>query len=62
MGRFRKTLDDCELMELSLQNRRFTWSNERQEPTMRIINWGFRPLPVNAQSPGQDAKKGGLQI
>jgi exonuclease III len=41
MGRFRKTLDDCELMELSLQNRRFTWSNERQEPTMVRLDRAF---------------------
>jgi hypothetical protein len=34
MGKFRRTLDDCELMEIALQNRRYTWSNERQNPTM----------------------------
>lgn len=27
MGKSRAVLDDCELMETSLQNRRFTWSN-----------------------------------
>lgn len=27
MGKSRAALDDCELMETSLQNRRFTWSN-----------------------------------
>jgi endonuclease/exonuclease/phosphatase family metal-dependent hydrolase len=34
MGSFRHTLDCCELFEFSLQNRRFTWSNEREQPTL----------------------------
>lgn len=34
MGKFRRTLDDCELMELTLHNRRYTWSNERENPTL----------------------------
>lgn len=34
MGKFRRTLDDCELMEIALQNRRYTWSNERENPTL----------------------------
>jgi hypothetical protein len=34
MGKFRRTLDDCELLELSLQNRRYTWSNDQQNPTL----------------------------
>jgi hypothetical protein len=34
MGKFRRTLDDCELMELTLHNRRCTWSNERENPTL----------------------------
>jgi hypothetical protein len=29
MGKFRRALDDCELIETALQNRRYTWSNER---------------------------------
>jgi hypothetical protein len=29
MGRFRHALDGCELFELTLQNRKLTWSNER---------------------------------
>lgn len=33
-GKFRRALDDCELMELSLQNRKYTWSNERENPTL----------------------------
>jgi hypothetical protein len=34
MSRFRRTLDFCELKELSLQNRKYTWSNERRRPTL----------------------------
>jgi endonuclease/exonuclease/phosphatase family metal-dependent hydrolase len=34
MGRFRHALDRCELLEFALQNRRFTWSNEREQPTL----------------------------
>jgi exonuclease III len=34
MSRFRRTLDFCELKELSLQNRKYTWSNEQRRPTM----------------------------
>jgi hypothetical protein len=28
MSRFRRALDFCELKEISLQNRKYTWSNE----------------------------------
>jgi endonuclease/exonuclease/phosphatase family metal-dependent hydrolase len=34
MGKFRTALNDCELFEFALQNRKFTWSNEREEPTL----------------------------
>jgi hypothetical protein len=34
MGKFRRTLDDYELVEIALQNRKYTWSNERQNPTL----------------------------
>jgi exonuclease III len=34
MGKFRAAIDACELLELCLHNRRFTWSNERQNPTL----------------------------
>jgi hypothetical protein len=34
MGQFRRSLDKCELMEFSLQNQWYTWSNERVEPTL----------------------------
>jgi hypothetical protein len=32
--RFRDALQTCELTEVHLQNRRFTWSNERASPTL----------------------------
>ena len=32
--RFRTTLQSCHLKEIHLQNRRFTWSNERSNPTL----------------------------
>ena len=34
MRSFRRTLNFCELKEIHLQNRRFTWSNERRSPTL----------------------------
>jgi hypothetical protein len=34
MGRFRRALDNCELMEIALHNRKYTWSNERENPTL----------------------------
>lgn len=41
MGKFRAALDDCELLEICLQNRRFTWSNERENPTMVCLDRAF---------------------
>ncbi|KAG2632190.1 hypothetical protein PVAP13_2NG068846, partial [Panicum virgatum] len=34
MRQFRATLSPCELREIHLQNRKFTWSNERRNPTL----------------------------
>jgi hypothetical protein len=34
MGRFRRFLNDCELKEIYLHGRRYTWSNERDTPTL----------------------------
>jgi hypothetical protein len=31
MGLFRRALTSCQLKELKLQNRKFTWSNEREK-------------------------------
>jgi endonuclease/exonuclease/phosphatase family metal-dependent hydrolase len=41
MGKFRAALDACELMELCLQNRKFTWSNERGNPTLVHLDRAF---------------------
>jgi hypothetical protein len=34
MGRFHHVLDICELFEFKLENQKFTWSNEREDPTL----------------------------
>ena len=34
MGRFRRFLNVCELKEVYLHGRRYTWSNERENPTL----------------------------
>lgn len=34
MSLFREAISDCELQEIPLQNRHFTWSNEQQNPTL----------------------------
>ena len=41
INRFRATLHGCDLREIHLQNRRFTWSNERQNPTMSKLDSVF---------------------
>lgn len=41
MGKFRAALDQCELMEICLQNRRYTWTNERENPTMVRLDRAF---------------------
>ena len=35
---FREVLDECDLREIHLQNRKFTWSNERQNPTQAKLD------------------------
>jgi hypothetical protein len=34
MGTFRQSLNTCELFEFGLQNRKFVWRNEREDPTL----------------------------
>jgi exonuclease III len=41
MGRFWRALNTCELFELELQNRKYTWINERQEPTLVQLDRAF---------------------
>ena len=41
MGKFRRALDERELMEITLQNRRYTWSNERENPTLVRVDRVF---------------------
>jgi endonuclease/exonuclease/phosphatase family metal-dependent hydrolase len=41
MGKFKTAIDACEMLELCLHNRRFTWSNERQNLTLVRLNRAF---------------------
>uniref|UniRef100_A0A452ZHM4 Endonuclease/exonuclease/phosphatase domain-containing protein n=1 Tax=Aegilops tauschii subsp. strangulata TaxID=200361 RepID=A0A452ZHM4_AEGTS len=39
--RFRNTLNFCELKEIHIQNRKYTWSNEQSNPTMSKLDGFF---------------------
>jgi hypothetical protein len=41
MGRFRRFLDDVEVKEIPLLGRKYTWSNERQSPTLVRLDRAF---------------------
>jgi hypothetical protein len=41
MRSFREALDVCDLREIHLQNRKFTWSNERQNLTLAKLDRVF---------------------
>jgi exonuclease III len=41
MGRFRRVLDDLELKEIPLIGRKFTWSYEREDPTLVRLDRAF---------------------
>ncbi|KAF8718363.1 hypothetical protein HU200_025343 [Digitaria exilis] len=41
MTLFRRTLDRCELLEITLQNRKYTWSNERECSTLVRLDRAF---------------------
>jgi hypothetical protein len=41
MRHFHEALDDCDLSEITLQNQKFTWSNERRQPTMAKLDRFF---------------------
>ena len=41
MGMFRAAIDRVGLREIKCKNRRFTWTNERQDPTMVCIDKVF---------------------
>lgn len=45
MRRFRRCLDDLSLKEVDLHGRRFTWSNERANPTMVRLDRFFCTVP-----------------
>jgi endonuclease/exonuclease/phosphatase family metal-dependent hydrolase len=59
MGQFRAAIDHAELLELRCANRKFSWSNERQTPTLVNLDrifcnaaWDglFSPYSVHALS------------
>jgi hypothetical protein len=52
MGRFQRSLSDLELKELYLNGRRFTWSNERQHPTLERLDRVFSTIDWEEQFPG----------
>ena len=41
MRQFRTTLNRCRLKEIHLQNRKYTWSNERRRPTLARLDRVF---------------------
>jgi exonuclease III len=62
MSRFRRTVADLELQDLHLHGRAFTWSNERERPTLvrldRVlvsIQWEERFPGAHLRSLGSDA-------
>ena len=51
MGRFRRLLNDLELKESCLIGRRYTWSNERRQPTLEKIDRWFSTSDWDAGHP-----------
>jgi exonuclease III len=51
MSRFRRTLSALELKELYLNGRRFTWSNEREQPTLEKLDRVFSTVEWDALYP-----------
>jgi exonuclease III len=41
MNHFQRFIDEVELLELNLHGRLYTWSNEREDPTMERIDRVF---------------------
>lgn len=51
MGKFRAAIDAAGLREIKCKNRRFTWSNERENPTLVSIDKFFCNSPWDAMFP-----------
>ncbi|XP_044962246.1 uncharacterized protein LOC123413368 [Hordeum vulgare subsp. vulgare] len=51
MGKFRQAIDTAGLKEIRCTNRRYTWSNERQNPTLVSIDKFFCNLPWECRFP-----------
>jgi hypothetical protein len=41
MRAFHRAIEFCELKEMRLQNRKYTWSNERRRPTLSHLDRVF---------------------
>ncbi|KQK00265.2 hypothetical protein BRADI_3g48665v3, partial [Brachypodium distachyon] len=51
MGRFRRVLADLDLKELYLAGRRYTWSNERDSPTLERLDRVFTSVDWEGMFP-----------
>jgi exonuclease III len=51
MGKFRKLLADLELKELYLNGRRYTWSSERERPTLERLDRVFSTVDWETEYP-----------
>jgi hypothetical protein len=41
MGRFRRLINDLSLKEIPLHGRKFTWSNQQEDPVLVKLDWVF---------------------
>jgi exonuclease III len=51
MARFRSAINDLELKEANLLGRRYTWSNERECPTLTRMDRWFCSIEWDEQFP-----------
>jgi hypothetical protein len=51
MTRFRHFVQEHEIKDLYLHGRRFTWSNEREVPTLTHIDWAFASVDWDLMHP-----------
>jgi hypothetical protein len=54
MQHFKQALDETQLMELDLHGRKFTWSNEHDDPTFTLIDRVFGTLEWHFLFPNSD--------
>jgi hypothetical protein len=56
MGQFRRFLNKAALKEVHLNRRLYTWSNEREHPTLRELIGLLFPMSGNPYSPLMSCK------